>query len=103
LFCKAKNNGFQFKEKRYLIQSSNLAVQPNSKFMDLASIGSGQRVQLIKVVAGRNLNGRLLALGLIKGTEICIIINEGNGPLLIGLGMSRMTIGREMAEKIMVK
>jgi ferrous iron transport protein A len=85
------------------MQSSNSEVQSNSKFTDLASIGSGQRVQLIKVVAGRNLNGRLLALGLIRGTEIYIITNEGNGPLLIGLGMSRMTIGREMAEKIMVR
>ena len=85
------------------MQNINSSVQPNSKFTDLASIGSGQRVQLIKVVAGRNLNGRLLALGLIRGTEICIIINDGKGPLLIGLGMSRMTIGREMAEKIMVK
>ena len=85
------------------MQSSNAAVQSNTKFSDLASIGSGQQVQLIKVLAGCNLKGRLLALGFIKGTEICIITNEGNGPLLIGLGMSRMTIGREMAEKIMVK
>jgi Fe2+ transport system protein FeoA len=85
------------------MQSSNSAVQSNSKLSDLASIGSGQQVQLIKVVAERSLKGRLLALGLIRGTEICIISNEGNGPLLIGLGMSRMTIGREMAEKIMVK
>ena len=85
------------------MQSSNSAAQPKSQFTDLASIGSGQRVQLIKVAAGRNLNGRLLALGLIRGTEICIIANEGKGPLLIGLGMSRMTIGRGIAEKILVK
>ena len=85
------------------MQSSNSAIQSNSQFTDLASIGSGQRVQLIKVVAGRNLNGRLLALGLIRGTEICIIDNEGKGPLLIGLGRSRMTVSRGIAEKIIVK
>jgi Fe2+ transport system protein FeoA len=85
------------------MQSSNSAVQSNSKFTDLASIGSGQQVQLIKVVAERSLKGRLLALGLISGTEICIIINEGNGPLLIGLGMSRMSVSRDIAEKIIVK
>jgi Fe2+ transport system protein FeoA len=85
------------------MQSSNSAVQPNDRFTDLASIGSGQQVKLIKVVAERSLKGRLLALGLIRGTEICIIINEGNGPLLIGLGMSRMTVSRGIAEKIIVE
>ena len=85
------------------MQSSNSAVQPNDRFTDLASIGSGQQVKLIKVVAERSLKGRLLALGLIRGTEICIIINEGNGPLLIGLGLSRMTVSRGIAEKIIVE
>ncbi|MCP4717697.1 MAG: ferrous iron transport protein A [Deltaproteobacteria bacterium] len=70
---------------------------------DLAGIRPGRRVRLIDVDAGRNLQGRLLALGLIKGTEISIITNDGSGPLLIGLGESRMTIGRGMAEKILVQ
>ena len=102
-FCKAQNNNFQFKDKRYLMQSSNSAIQQNSKFTDLASISSGQYVSLIEVEAGRNLQGRLLALGLIRGTEIRIIINEGQGPLLIGLGRGRMTVSRGIAEKIIVK
>ena len=85
------------------MQSSNSAVQSNSKFTDLSSISSGQCVKLIAVEAGRNFQGRLLALGLIRGTEIRIIINEGQGPLLIGLGRSRMTVSRDIAEKIKVK
>lgn len=71
--------------------------------MDLASIRPGQRVQLVDVDAGRYLQGRLLALGLLRGTEISIIANEGQGPLLIKLGRSRITIGRGMAKKIMVR
>jgi Fe2+ transport system protein FeoA len=85
------------------MQISNSAVQPNSKLKDLASISSGQCVRLIDLETGRNLQGRLLALGLIRGTEIRIIINEGQGPLLIGLGRSRMTVSRCIAEKIIVK
>ena len=85
------------------MQSSNSTVQPNSMFTELASISSGQCVRLIEVGAGRNLQGRLLALGLIRGTEIRIIINDGQGPLLIGLGRSRMTVSRGIAEKIIVK
>jgi len=85
------------------MQSSISEVQPNSIFTDLASISSGQCVRLIEIEAGRNLQGRLLALGLIRGAEIRIIINEGQGPLLIGLGRSRMTVSRGIAEKIVVK
>ena len=85
------------------MQSSISEVQSNSRFTDLASISSGQCVRLIEIEAGRNLQGRLLALGLIRGAEIRIIINEGQGPLLIGLGRSRMTVSRGIAEKIVVK
>ena len=53
--------------------------------------------------AGRNLQGRLLALGLIKGSMITVISNEGDGPMLIKVGESRLTIGRGMAERIQVR
>jgi len=71
--------------------------------LDLASIGPGRRVRIAGVEAGHNLQGRLLALGFIKGAEISIISNHGQGPLLIGLGESRLTIGRGMAKKILVR
>jgi len=70
---------------------------------DLASIQPGEQVRFFDVDAGHNLKGRLLAMGFIKGAEINVIANEGRGPLLIGLGESRMTIGRGMAKKILVR
>ncbi|MBN2108259.1 MAG: ferrous iron transport protein A [Deltaproteobacteria bacterium] len=68
----------------------------------LASIESGRQVRLERIDAGCNMQGRLLALGLTKGAKINIIANEGTGPLLIGFRESRITIGRGMAEKILV-
>ena len=85
------------------MRSSNSAVQSNSNFTDLASITSGQCVRLLKVEAGRNLQGRLLSLGFLRGAEIRIIVNEGQGPLLIGLDRSRMTVSRGVAEKMVVQ
>ncbi len=83
--------------------TADVSIPADNAITDLASIGPGERVRLVEVEAGRNVQGRLLALGLIKGTEISMITNEGCGPLLIGLGRSRITIGRGMAEKILVR
>jgi len=77
--------------------------QADTRVRNLADIRPGKQVQLVDIDAGRNLNSRLLALGLIRGTHINVITNQGQGPLLIGLGESRMTIGRGMARKIMVR
>ncbi len=85
------------------MQTAEESNRAHTKGTSLASIRPGQRVRLVDVDAGRSMQGRLLAMGLIRGTEIRIITNEGYGPLLIGLGRSRMTIGRGMAEKIIVR
>ncbi|MCP4717693.1 MAG: ferrous iron transport protein A [Deltaproteobacteria bacterium] len=79
------------------------ATQHSSTETALSNIRPGKRVRLVEINAGRNLQGRLLALGLIRGTQISVITNEGSGPLLIGLGESRMSLGHGMAEKILVE
>jgi len=77
--------------------------QKNRTRASIAGISSGKQVELVGVDAGCNLRGRLLALGFIKGSIITVISNEGNGPLLIKVGESRLTIGRGMAERIEVR
>ena len=85
------------------MQFSSSKIQSGSKLSNLASIHPGQQVQLVAINAGRNLQGRLMSMGLIRGSEIRMISNQGSGCLLIGLGKIRMTLGRGMAEKITVK
>lgn len=70
---------------------------------DLSSVAPGRTVRIAGVEAGNNLQGRLLAMGFVKEAEISIIMNHGQGPLLVGLGDSRITIGRGMAKKILVR
>jgi len=84
------------------MQATREPNQPNVRLASLSSIRPGQRVCVVGVNAGRNMQGRLLAMGLIKGAEISVISKAGHGPLLISLGESRMTIGHGMAEKIIV-
>jgi len=78
-------------------------TQPLNACTDLSSVAPGRSVRIAGVEAGNNLQGRLLAMGFVKEAEISIITNHGQGPLLVGLGDSRITIGRGMAKKILVK
>ena len=71
--------------------------------MSLAGASSGSSVAIVGFEGGRNMQARLLAMGLVRGARVRIIANEGQGPLLIALGESRMSIGRGMAARIMVR
>jgi ferrous iron transport protein A len=70
--------------------------------MPLTIIQSGRRVRLQSVDAGRDLAGRLAALGLVPGAELEILRNSPHGPLILRIGESRIALGRGMAEKIRV-
>lgn len=77
--------------------------RPDCPATALTSIRPGQRVSIAGVSAGRNVQGRLLSMGLVPGAQVSVITNTGQGPLLIALGDSRLTIGRGLAGKILVR
>ncbi len=68
----------------------------------LSMTNIGEWVKLEKINGGEVLCGRLAALGLTPGTDLCIIQDSG-GPLLISVRESRIALGRGVAHKIMVK
>jgi len=70
--------------------------------MSLAAVNPGRAVRLLAVQAGGNLQGRLVALGLVPGVKIEVTRNSGHGPLLIGVGSTRLMLGRGVAEKVLV-
>ena len=72
------------------------------KVIPLSTIQSGKTVRLVGVEAGRGLNSRLAAMGLLPNVEITVINNGHPGPFVISLKGSRMMLGRGMADKIMV-
>ena len=72
------------------------------KVIPLSAIKSGETVKLTGVEAGRSLNSRLAAMGLLPNVEITVVRNSETGPFVISVKNSKMMLGREMAHKIMV-
>lgn len=71
--------------------------------MSLSMIGTGQRVTLVRVDAGRGLRARLAAMGLVPGVELEVIRNTFSGPFIIAVKGTRVMLGRGMAHRIIVE
>jgi ferrous iron transport protein A len=71
--------------------------------MPLSMVSEGKRAILKKITGGRQLRGRLAALGLLPGTELEVIQNSGHGPFVVAVKGSRIVIGRGMASRIEVE
>jgi len=71
--------------------------------MPLSMISEGKRAVLKKITGGRQLRGRLAALGLLPGTELEVVQNSGTGPFVVAVKGSRIVIGRGMASRIEVE
>jgi len=68
----------------------------------LSMVGVGETVRLVKVDAGRGLNSRLAAMGLVANTELTVVSNSHPGPFVVIVKDSKVMLGRGMAHKIMV-
>ena len=65
-------------------------------------VGVGEMVRVVKVNAGRGLNSRLAAMGLVPNTELTVVSNSHPGPFVLTVKGSKIMLGRGMAHKIMV-
>jgi len=74
----------------------------NKQTRPLSTVKEGQKVRLVSVNAGRGLNSRLTAMGLVPDVEITVVNNSHPGPFVISVKDSKMMLGRGMAQKIMV-
>jgi Fe2+ transport system protein FeoA len=68
----------------------------------LSTVRAGETVKLVNINAGRGLNSRLAAMGLVPNVEITVVNNDHPGPFVISVRNSRMMLGRGIAHKIMV-
>ena len=71
--------------------------------MPLSTINEGKSAVLRSIEGGRQMRGRLAALGLLPGTELEVIQNSGRGPFVVSVRGSRIVIGRGMASRIEVE
>lgn len=67
----------------------------------LKSVGTGENAFVVAVDAGRKAKTRLESLGIIPGVEVDVLSN-GNGPMLVSVGESRVMVERGIAEKVLV-
>jgi ferrous iron transport protein A len=71
--------------------------------MPLSALSEGRRAILKSITGGRQLRGRLAAMGLLPGAELEVVQNSGHGPFVIMVKGSRIVIGRGMASRIEVE
>jgi len=69
----------------------------------LSGVRPGEKVRLVRVNAGRGLNGRLAAMGFVPNVGITVVSNNHPGPFVIIVKEARMMLGRGVAHKIMVR
>jgi ferrous iron transport protein A len=81
----------------------NRAAHPNTPTMPLTMAAPGQPVQIVSVAAGQRAARRLAEMGLIPGSEIEIMQNQGCGPLLLAIRDTRLAIERGIAHKLLVQ
>ncbi len=71
--------------------------------MPLTYVTEGARAVLKSIDGGRQLRGRLAALGLLPGAEVEVVQNSGHGPFVLAVRGSRIVLGRGMAARILVE
>ena len=72
------------------------------KARPLSKVQAGEMVKLVGIEAGRGLNSRLTAMGLVPNVEMVVVRNGHPGPFVINVKGSKVMLGRGMAQKIMV-
>ena len=72
--------------------------------MSLVQVLAGEKVVVVAINTDQELLGRLMGMGLFIGTKVEILQGgKGkSGPLRIGIGQTRIVLGRDIAAAIMV-
>lgn len=69
----------------------------------LSKLREGERGIVIDIQGGVGARQRLLGLGITPGTVVWVIKSSSSGPIIIGVGPSRVALGRGIADKIIVR
>ena len=64
---------------------------------------NGELVEVVKLVGGKSFIDKLASMGIYSGTKLKIIRDGDYGAMILGVGNTRIGIGRGMAQKILVR
>jgi Fur family transcriptional regulator, ferric uptake regulator len=99
----AKDFGFhplQHKMEIYGLCAECMAQRDDTIPLLLAA--NGEKVQIVRMTGGREMQARLTAMGLKVGTCLQVINNHPAGPFIVAVNDLRMALGTGMAQKIVV-
>jgi ferrous iron transport protein A len=68
----------------------------------LSNIETGTTVRVVRLDGGEGFRDKVISLGVIPGKTLRVQSYSRRGPLVVQLEGSRVAIGRELAERILV-
>jgi len=75
----------------------------DARYRPLSEIQTGARIVVRRVAGGRGLLSRLAALGLVVGSDLEVLQNSQDGPMLVRAHNTRVALGRNEARKVLVE
>lgn len=72
-------------------------------YRPLSELPAGARIVVRRVDGGRGLLSRLAALGLAVGSDLEVLQNSPDGPMLVRVRNTRVALGRSEARKVLVE
>ncbi|HKK49337.1 MAG TPA: FeoA family protein [Alkalispirochaeta sp.] len=73
------------------------------EIIPLSTVQSGVPVVVARLDGGDGFRSKVISMGLVPGNTVTVRSSGKRGPLLVQINGSRVGIGREVAERIMVK
>jgi Fe2+ transport system protein FeoA len=74
------------------------------KKISLVQIKANEKVRILEILGGSNLESKLLSMGVYKGKPVIKLSHIGlRGPVVIKAGRSILALGHSVAEKIIIQ
>jgi len=74
------------------------------KKISLTQIKANEKVKILEILGGSNLESRLLSMGVYRGKLVVKLSHIGlKGPVVIKAGRSILALGHSVAEKIIIE
>jgi Fur family transcriptional regulator, ferric uptake regulator len=96
---------FQFHPLQHKMEIYGLCaecMEQRDDTIPLLLAANGEKVRIVRILGGRELQARLTAMGLSPGSCLQVINNHASGPFIIAINDNRMALGAGMAQQILV-
>ena len=98
----AENGIHMLQHKMEIYGLCSDCLDERKPLMPLAMAKPREKIHIVEMMGERGARARLASMGLRPGDLLEVINNNGRGRLIVGLGNTRLAMGRGIARKIMV-